>query len=98
MFILCLLVGTPMLCRLQRNGERLCSGALIGLVGGLIGSMTINDAAQTHLGDAMKLTYEIWVTSAARPWGCALPLALPLLNMRARLALHPRVELHHEDE
>ncbi|MEC8681317.1 MAG: hypothetical protein VX831_00185 [Candidatus Thermoplasmatota archaeon] len=97
---LCLLVGAPMLYRLQRNGARLCSaGALIGLVGGLIGSMTINDAAQTHLGDAMKLTYEIWVYLCGTTMGlCLAVAALPLLNVRARLALHPRVELHHEDE
>ena len=84
---LCLLVGAPMLYRLQRNGARLCSvGALIGLVGGLLGSITINDAAQTHLGDAMKLTYEIWVYLCGTTMGlCLAVAALPLLNVRARL-------------
>ena len=97
---LCLLVGAPMLYRLQRNGARLCSvGALIGLVGGLLGSITINDAAQTHLGDAMKLTYEIWVYLCGTTMGlCLAVAALPLLNVRARLALHPRVELLQEEE
>lgn len=97
---ICLLIGAPMLYRLQRNGARLCTaGALVGLLGGVAGSMTINNAAQIHLGDAMKLTYEIWVYLCGTTMGlCLAVAALPLLNMRARLALHPRVELHHEDE
>jgi len=96
----CLFVGAPMLYRLQRNGARLCSaGALVGLVGGVVGSVAINDAAQTHLGDAMKLTYQIWVYLCGTTMGlCLAVAALPLLNVRARLALHPRVELHHEAE
>ena len=82
------------------NGARLCSvGALVGLVGGVVGSVAINDAAQTHLGDAMKLTYQIWVYLCGTTMGlCLAVAALPLLNVRARLALHPRVELHHEAE
>jgi hypothetical protein len=96
----CLLVGAPMLYRLQRNGARLCTiGALVGLVGGVAGSMTINNAAQTYLGDAMKLTYEIWVYLCGTMMGlCLAVAALPLLNVRARLALHPRVALTHEEE
>ena len=68
--VLVFVVGAPMLYRLQRNGAVVFRGALIGLVGGLLGSITINDAAQTHLGDAMKLTYEIWAISAVPRWGC----------------------------
>ena len=92
---LCLFVGAPMLYRLQRNGARLCSiGALIGLVGGVYCSMIINDAAQNNLGEAMKLTYQIWVYLCGTVMGlCLAVAALPLLNARARLALHPRVDL-----
>ena len=97
---ICLLIGAPMLYRLQRNGARLCTaGALVGLLGGVAGSLTINHAAQIHLGDAMKLTYEIWVYLCGTTMGlCLAVAALPLLNVRARLALQPRVELHHEDK
>ena len=96
----CLFVGAPMLYRLQRRGAHLCTvGALIGLVGGVVGSMTINSAAQTYLGDAMKLTYEIWVYLCGTTMGlCLAVAALPLLNARARLALHPRVAIVHEEE
>ena len=97
---ICLLIGAPMLYRLQRNGARLCTaGALVGLLGGVAGSMTINNAAQIHLGNAMKLTYEIWVYLCGTMMGlCLAVAALPLLNVRARLALHPRVSLVHEEE
>ena len=96
----CLLVGAPMLYRLQRKGAQLCTaGALIGLFGGVVGSMTINSAAQTYLGDAMKLTYEIWVYLCGTMMGLCLAVAvLPLLNARARIALHPRVAIVHEEE
>ena len=96
----CLLVGAPMLYRLQRRGAHLCTaGALIGLFGGVVGSMTINSAAQTYLGDAMKLTYEIWVYLCGTMMGLCLAVAvLPLLNARARIALHPRVAIVHEEE
>ena len=96
----CLLVGAPMLYRLQRKGAQLCTaGALIGLSGGVAGSMTINSAAQTYLGDAMKLTYEIWVYLCGTMMSlCLAVAALPLLNARARLALHPKVSIVHEEE
>ena len=96
----CLLVGAPMLYRLQRKGAQLCTaGALIGLFGGVVGSMTINSAAQTYLGDAMKLTYEIWVYLCGTMMSlCLAVAALPLLNARARLALHPKVSIVHEEE
>ena len=85
----CLLVGAPMLLRLQRRGAYLCTlGAVVGLIGGVVGSVIINNAAQTHLGDAMKLTYEIWVYLCGTVMGlCLAVAALPLLNARARLAL-----------
>ena len=96
----CLLVGAPMLYRLQRTGARLCTaGALVGLTGGIIGSVIINNAAQEHLGEAMKLTYEIWVYLCGVSMGlCLAVAALPLLNARARLALQPAVDIVHEDE
>ena len=96
----CLLVGAPMFLRLQRRGAYLCTlGAVVGLIGGVVGSVIINNAAQTHLGDAMKLTYEIWVYLCGTVMGlCLAVAALPLLNARARLALHPRVALIQEEE
>ena len=61
--------------------------------------MIINDAAQNNLGEAMKLTYQIWVYLCGTVMGlCLAVAALPLLNARARLALHPRVDLVQEDE
>ena len=95
----CLFIGSPLLYRLQRLGARLCTGgALVGLIGGVAGSVIINDAAQNHLGDAMKLTYEIWVYLCGTTMGlCLAVAALPLLNARARLALQPAVSLLQEE-
>ena len=96
----CLLVGAPLLYRLKRLGAQLCvGGATIGLVGGIWGSFIINEAASTHLGDALKLTYEIWIYLCGASMGLCLAVAgLPLLNARARLALQPRVELDLREE
>jgi hypothetical protein len=96
----CLLIGAPLLFRLQRRGAQLCTGgSLVGLTGGLIGSVIINRAAQEHLGDALMLTYEIWVYLCGAFMGlCFAVSALPLLNARARLALQPQVVLAQEDE
>ena len=99
---LCLFVGAPMLYRLQRNGARLCSiGALIGLVGGVYCSMIINDATQNNLGEAMKLTYQIWVyLLCVEPlWGSVWPsqpfhFSTPVL---AWLSIHA-LDLVQEDE
>jgi hypothetical protein len=72
---------------------------LVGLTGGIVGSVIINNAAQEHLGEAMKLTYEIWVYLCGVSMGlCLAVAALPLLNARARLALQPAVDIVHEDE
>ena len=91
----CLLVGSVFLHRLQRRGAILCvAGAVSGLVGGVAGSIIINQNAQEYLGEAMKLTYEIWVYLCGTIMGlCLAVAALPLLNARARLALTPNVQL-----
>ena len=96
----CLLVGTPLLYRLKRLGAQICvGGATIGLFGGIWGSLIINQAASTHLGDALTLTYEIWIYLCGASMGLCLAVAgLPLLNARARLALQPRVELDLQEE
>lgn len=95
----CLLVGSPMLYRLRRRGAQVCVfGASVGLVGGVLGSVLINRSATEHLGDALMLTYEIWVYLCGTLMGMCLALAaLPLLNARAKLALHPRVVIAEEE-
>ncbi len=95
-----LIVGAPLLYRLKRLGAHICvGGATIGLVGGVWGSLIINEAASTHLGDALKLTYEIWIYLCGASMGLCLAVAgLPLLNARARLALQPKVELEPREE
>ena len=97
---ICLLVGSVLLHRLQRRGALLCVvGASTGLVGGVAGSIIINQNAQEYLGEAMKLTYEIWVYLCGSIMGlCLAVTALPLLNARARLALTPRVQLSESEE
>ncbi|HJL97569.1 MAG TPA: hypothetical protein QF401_05395 [Candidatus Poseidoniaceae archaeon] len=92
---LSLLIGAPLLHRLNIKGAYLCvSGAIIGLFSGIYGSYLINTSAQLHLGDAMILTYEIWVYLCGSIMSlCLAVTALPLLNTRARLALRPRVDL-----
>ena len=96
----CLLLGAPLLYRLKRLGAQICvGGATIGLFGGIWGSLIINQAASTHLGDALTLTYEIWIYLCGASMGLCLAVAgLPLLNARARLALQPRVELDLREE
>ncbi len=93
-----LLIGAPMLYRLKRVGAQLCVlGASVGLIGGVAGSVLINRSAAEHLGDALMLTYEIWVYLCGSLMGICLALAaLPLLNARAKLALQPRVKLDEE--
>lgn len=93
-----LLIGAPLLYRLKRAGAQLCVfGASVGLVGGVTGSVLINHSAAAHLGDALQLTYEIWVYLCGSLMGSCLALAaLPLLNARAKLALQPRVVLDEE--
>ena len=93
------LIGAPLLHRLNIKGAYLCvTGAVIGLCSGVVGSFQINKSAQMHLGDAMMLTYEIWVYLCGTIMSlCLAVAALPLLNTRARLALSPRVTLVHDE-
>lgn len=90
---ICLFMGTPLLHRLNINGAYICvSGALLGLISGVYGSYLINDSAQMHLGDAMMLTYEIWVYLCGSIMSlCLAVTALPLLNTKARMALNAQV-------
>ena len=94
-----LLIGAPLLHRLNIKGAYLCvAGAVIGLCSGVFGSFQINQSAQMHLGDAMMLTYEIWVYLCGTIMSlCLAVAALPLLNTRARLALSPEVKLIQEE-
>ncbi len=96
----CLLVGSVLLHRLQRRGAIICvTGAVTGLIGGVAGSIVINQNAQEYLGEAMKLTYEIWIYLCGSIMGlCLAVAALPLLNARARLALTPSVQLDDSEE
>lgn len=90
-----LFLGAPLLYRLRKEGAVLCIiGAGGGLVGGVWASQSINMAAETHLGEALKLTYQLWVYLCGVLMGiCVLMSALPLLNVRARLALNQRVQV-----
>ena len=95
------LVGGALLFRLRRLGAYLCTaGAAIGLLGGVAGSIMIRGTAQDHLGDALAFTYEAWVYLCGAMMGLCLAMAaLPLLNVRARMALEPvRVEPRFPDE
>ena len=95
------LIGSALLFRLRRVGAYLCTaGAAIGLLGGVVGSIMIRGTAQDHLGDALAFTYEAWVYLCGAMMGLCLAMAaLPLLNLRARMALEPvRVEPRSLDE
>lgn len=95
------LIGGALLFRLRRVGAYLCTaGAAIGLLGGVAGSIMIRGTAQDHLGDALAFTYEAWVYLCGAMMGLCLAMAaLPLLNLRARMALEPvRVEPRSPDE
>ena len=95
------LIGGALLFRLRRAGAYLCTaGAAIGLLGGVAGSIMIRGTDQDHLGDALAFTYEAWVYLCGAMMGLCLAMAaLPLLNLRARMALEPvRVERHPPDE
>lgn len=96
----CLLMGSLLLFRLHRLGAQLCvTGASIGLVGGVWGSVIINRSAAAFLGEALVLTYEIWVYLCGSLMGLCLAMAaLPLLNAKAKLALKPRVTLAQSEE
>ena len=94
-----LLIGAPLLYRLNIKGAYLCvAGAMIGLFSGVYGSFQINQSAQMYLGDAMMLTYEIWVYLCGTIMSlCLAVTALPLLNTRARLALSMGVILAQDE-
>ena len=83
------LIGGLFLLKVKRVGAYLCvAGSSVGLVGGVAGSMMIRGSARTHLGEALALTYEIWVYICGAMMSLCLAMAaLPLLNLRARMAL-----------
>ena len=85
------LIGGAMLFRLKRVGAYLSvAGASIGLIGGVLGSIMIHRSAETYLGDALSFTYEAWAYICGAMMGLCLAMAaLPLLNLRARMALEP---------
>jgi hypothetical protein len=96
-----LLVGAVLLHRLRRLGAYLCTaGALIGLFGGVGASFMVRSSARTHLQDAVVTTYEAWVYICGAMMGlCLAVAALPLLNLRANMALQPvRMVVNDESE
>ena len=96
-----LLVGAVFLHRLRRVGAYLCTGgALVGLIGGVAASFMVRSSARTHLQDAVVTTYEAWVYICGAMMGlCLAVAALPLLNLRASMALQPvRLVVNDESE
>lgn len=96
-----LLVGAVLLHRLRRLGAYLCTGgALIGLLGGVGASFMVRSSARTHLQEAVVTTYEAWVYICGAMMGlCLAVAALPLLNLRASMALQPvRLVVNDESE
>ena len=96
-----LLVGAVFLHRLRRVGAYLCTcGALVGLIGGLATSFMVRSSARTHLQDAVVTIYEAWVYICGAMMGlCLAVAALPLLNLRASMALQPvRLVINDESE
>ena len=99
---LLLFVGGGMLIFLNGFGAKIAlSGASIGLITGIAGSLMVNGAADTHLQGVLLLTYEITTYLCGVCMAmCAGIAALPLINTRARLALYPenKVYLANEEE
>lgn len=96
-----LLVGCVLLYRLKRLGAYLSSaGALIGLFGGVGASIMIRSSARSHLEETLLPTYEAWVYICGSMMGLCLAIAaLPLLNLRASMALQPvKLVVHDESE
>ena len=81
----------------SEQGAYLCTGgALSGSAG--VGASFINNAAQEHLQEAMKLTYEIWVYLCGAMGLCLAVAALPLLERSCQTGT-PTVRLVvHEEE
>ena len=88
---LLLIVGGGMLFFLNGFGAKIAlSGASIGLITGIAGSLMVKGAADTHLQGVLLLTYEITTYFCGVCMVmCAGMAALPLINTRARLALYP---------
>jgi hypothetical protein len=99
---LLLFVGGGMLIFLNGFGAKIAlSGASIGLITGIAGSLMVKGAADTHLQGVLLLTYEITTYLCGVCMAmCAGIAALPLINTRARLALYPenKVYLANEEE
>lgn len=99
---LLLFVGGVMLIFLNGFGAKMAlSGASIGLITGIAGSLMVKGAADTHLQGVLLLTYEITTYFCGVCMAmCAGMAALPLINTRARLALYPeqKVRLVNDDE
>ncbi len=91
---LLIFIGSILLFRLKSLGAILSvSGASIGLVAGIIGSVLVKGAADATLVGVLLLTYEITVYLCGVCMVMCLGIAaLPLINARSRLALYPQVE------
>tara|TARA_B100001093_G_scaffold508367_1_gene570417 strand:- start:3273 stop:4010 length:738 start_codon:yes stop_codon:yes gene_type:complete len=86
-----LLVGGTLLFFLNGSGAKLSlGGAVTGMVTGIWGSLLVKGAADAHLAGVLLLTYEIaGYFCGVCMFMCAGMAALPLINVRARLALYP---------
>lgn len=86
-----LFVGGIMLFFLKGSGAKLSlAGAGIGMVSSIRGSLLIKGASDAHLIGILLLNYEIltYLFGVCMVM-CAGMAALPLINVRARLALYP---------
>lgn len=88
---LLLITGGIMLIFLNGLGAKLAvSGASIGLITGIAGSLMVKGAADTHLEGVLLMTYEITTYLCGVCMVMCLGIAaLPMINARARLALYP---------
>lgn len=88
---LLLITGGIMLLFLNGLGAKLAvSGASIGLITGIAGSLMVKGAADTHLEGVLLMTYEITTYLCGVCMVMCLGIAaLPMINARARLALYP---------
>ena len=88
---LLLITGGIMLMFLNGLGAKLAvSGASIGLITGIAGSLMVKGAADIHLEGVLLMTYEITTYLCGVCMVMCLGIAaLPMINARARLALYP---------